>query len=80
MSESEWAEINKTHKWFDKVNYQKNSAEQFVEDDGLDIIPLQVSGTVDNDLSKCMANEMMWGLENLWKEGEEGGYAVRHGQ
>ena len=23
---------------------------------------------------------MLWGLSNLWKEGEEGGYAVQHGQ
>jgi hypothetical protein len=23
---------------------------------------------------------MLWGLSNLWKEGEEGGYAVRHGR
>ena len=30
---------------------------------------------------KCTANEMMmWGLSNLWKEGEEGGYMVRHGR
>lgn len=21
---------------------------------------------------------MLWGLANLWKEGDEGGYAVRH--
>ena len=23
---------------------------------------------------------MAWGLSNLWKEGEEGGYAIRHGR
>ena len=46
-----------------------------------DVIPLQISGTVNNDLSKLTASEMMkWGLANLWKEGEEGGYAVRHGR
>jgi hypothetical protein len=52
-------------------------AELFTEGDGPDVIPLQISGTVDNDLSKCTANEMMlWGLSNLWKEGDEGGYLV----
>ena len=46
-----------------------------------DVIPLLVSGTVDTDLSKMSANEMMmWGLANLWKEGREGGYSVHHGQ
>jgi hypothetical protein len=44
--------------------------------DGPDVIPLQVSGTIDTDLSNITANEMMmWGLANLWKEGE-GGYAI----
>ncbi|KAK6987623.1 hypothetical protein R3P38DRAFT_3374591 [Favolaschia claudopus] len=46
-----------------------------------DVIPLQVTGTVDTDLSKLTTNEMMaWGLQNLWKEGKEGGYAIRHGR
>ena len=32
-------------------------------------------------MSTMTANEMMlWGLANLWKEGKDGGYAVRHGQ
>ncbi len=32
------------------------------------------------DLSRITANELMeWGLLNLWKTSEEGGYAVRHG-
>ncbi|GLB44644.1 putative G-quadruplex DNA unwinding [Lyophyllum shimeji] len=45
-----------------------------------DVVPLQVAGTIDTDLSKISANELMlWGLANLWKEGQEGGYAVRHG-
>ena len=31
-------------------------------------------------MSKLTANEMMaWGLANLWKEDQEGGYSVRHG-
>jgi hypothetical protein len=38
-------------------------------------------GIADTDLTKMTANElMMWGLCNLWKEGKEGGYAVKHGQ
>ena len=49
------------------------------DSDRADIIPLQVTGTVDTDLSKLTANEMMvWGLANLWNGGHEGGYRVRH--
>ena len=45
------------------------------------VIPLLVMGTVDTDLSKMSVNEMMmWGLANLWKEGKEGGYSIRHGR
>ncbi|KAI9069330.1 hypothetical protein FKP32DRAFT_1559926 [Trametes sanguinea] len=44
------------------------------------VIPLTVSGAVDTDLSKMSANELMlWGLANMWNEGREGGYLVRHG-
>ncbi|KAI5993305.1 hypothetical protein EDD15DRAFT_2196724 [Pisolithus albus] len=51
------------------------------EDDSPDVIPLQVSGTIDTEMSTVTANEMMsWGLANLWDEGKEGGYAVRHGR
>ncbi|KAM6492480.1 hypothetical protein JOM56_012204 [Amanita muscaria] len=40
-----------------------------------EVIPLQFSSTVDSDLSKLTANEMMaWGLSNLWNQGCEGGY------
>ena len=36
---------------------------------------------MDCDLTNVTANELMkWGLENLWKDGREGGYAVRHGR
>jgi hypothetical protein len=46
-----------------------------------DVIPLQVSGSVDCDLSKVTANELMaWGLMNMWARGQEGAYAVRHGR
>ena len=49
------------------------------DDDSPDVIPLQVSGSVDCDLSGLTANELMqWGLMNMWKDGREGGYAVRH--
>jgi len=44
-------------------------------------VPLQVSGTVDTDMTTMTADELtIWGLSNLWKEGKEGGYTVRHGQ
>ncbi|KIK23468.1 hypothetical protein PISMIDRAFT_100334, partial [Pisolithus microcarpus 441] len=45
-----------------------------------DVVPLQVSGTIDMEMSSITAHEMMaWGLTNLWEEGREGAYAVRHG-
>lgn len=45
-----------------------------------DVIPLQACGTINTDMSDVTASElMMWGLMNLWKEGKEGGYGVRHG-
>ncbi|KIK18505.1 hypothetical protein PISMIDRAFT_49248, partial [Pisolithus microcarpus 441] len=46
-----------------------------------DVVPLQVSGTIDTDMTTITAQEMMaWGLSNLWvEEGREGAYAVRHG-
>lgn len=35
---------------------------------------------MDTDLTNLTASELMaWGLSNLWKDGQEGGYAVRHG-
>lgn len=46
-----------------------------------DVIPLQVSGSIDCDLTKITANQLMaWGLMNMWKHGKEGAYAVRHGR
>ncbi|KIK21584.1 hypothetical protein PISMIDRAFT_103835 [Pisolithus microcarpus 441] len=45
-----------------------------------DVIPLQVSGTIDTEMTTITAQEMMaWGLSNLWEGGREGAYAVRHG-
>ncbi|KAI6024012.1 hypothetical protein BKA83DRAFT_4492704 [Pisolithus microcarpus] len=47
---------------------------------GSDVVPLQVSGTIDMEMSSITACEMMaWGLMNLWEEGREGTYAVWHG-
>ncbi|KAF9778455.1 hypothetical protein BJ322DRAFT_1114276 [Thelephora terrestris] len=52
---------------------------QDTDDGSPDVIPLQVSGSVDCDLSNITANELMnWGLLNMWKDGREGPYAVRH--
>jgi len=54
---------------------------QYLSEAEPDVILLQISGTVDSDLSNLTANEMMlWGLLNLWKEGQEGGYSVQHGR
>ncbi|KAI6131331.1 hypothetical protein EDD17DRAFT_1509396 [Pisolithus thermaeus] len=56
-----------------------------VEQEGEGYIPvdndeLKVSGTVDTEMSSITAWEMIvWGLSNLWEEGGEGAYAVRHG-
>ncbi len=48
--------------------------------DVIPLIPMHVSGSIDTDLSRMTANEMMlWGLSNLWKNSGEGGYSVRHG-
>jgi hypothetical protein len=45
------------------------------------VIPLEVNGSVDVDLTSLSASELMsWGLVNLWSEGGEGAYAVRHGR
>ncbi len=45
-----------------------------------DVIPLQISGAIDTDSTNLTASElMMWALANMWKEGKEGGYSVRHG-
>ncbi|KAI6141568.1 hypothetical protein EDD17DRAFT_261679 [Pisolithus thermaeus] len=45
-----------------------------------DVVPLQISGTIDTEMSMITAREMLsWGLRNLWENGREGAYAVRHG-
>jgi len=44
------------------------------------VIPLQISGTIDMELTKLTGDELMkWGLLNLWKTSDEGAYAVWHG-
>ncbi|KAI9069658.1 hypothetical protein FKP32DRAFT_1608308 [Trametes sanguinea] len=44
-----------------------------------DVLPLNVAGVIDTDLSTLSASELMrWGLANLWNVGSEGGYAIRH--
>lgn len=46
-----------------------------------DVIPIHINGSVDVDLTKISASELMaWSLANLWNEGDEGSYAVRHGR
>ena len=42
-----------------------------------DVIPLEMMGVIDSDLSQLLANEMMmWALSNLWEKGQEGGYVI----
>ncbi|CAK5266163.1 unnamed protein product [Mycena citricolor] len=67
---------------FDLSDDESETPQDTVDDaeGGPDVIPLTITGTVDTDLSSMSTNEMMhWGLANLWRTGEEGGYAVRHG-
>lgn len=44
------------------------------------VIPFQVSDSVDFDLTSIPSNEpMRWRLQNAWRDGQEGTYAVCHG-
>lgn len=48
--------------------------------DGPAVFPIDVSGCIDTDHTKLSSSELMlWGLANLWEQGKEGGYTVRHG-
>lgn len=39
-----------------------------------------MSGSVDSELTNVPTNELMrWGLQNAWREGEEGVYGIRRG-
>ena len=52
-----------------------------IDSDEPDVIPLERMGTIDMDLSRLAANEMMkWALTNMSKEGDESGYLIRHGR
>ncbi len=52
----------------------------FVADENCQVSPLLVSGSIDVDMTKLSSNELMgWGLANLWNEGGEGCYTIRHG-
>ena len=66
------------------ANGELNGAQSLtskISDRSPDIIPLQVLGSIDCDLSKITANELMaWGLKNMWVCGQEGAYAVGHSQ
>lgn len=45
-----------------------------------DVVPIQVSGTLDTEMTSLTTTELTkWALSNLWKDGKEGAYAVRHG-
>ena len=58
-------------------NYTSKGVKYFLEPD---VIPLQLSGSIDTDMTMATSNELMhWGLANLWGNGQEDGYAVRHG-
>lgn len=44
-----------------------------------DVVPLQVMGMIDINLTKVSSDELMlWDLVNLTEEDKEGAYAVRH--
>ncbi|KAL6303863.1 hypothetical protein BKA93DRAFT_852784 [Sparassis latifolia] len=65
----------------------RESAGAIVEEEGdnydnedPDVVPLRFLGSHDVDLTDISSSQMLeWGLANLWSEGKEGGYAVRHG-
>ena len=58
-------------------NYTSKRVKYFLEPD---VIPLQLSGSINTDMTTATSNELMhWGLANLWGNGQEDGYAVRHG-
>ena len=47
---------------------------------GPDVIPFQINGSADVDLTKVPAGDLMaWGLANLSGNEDEKSYAVRHG-
>ncbi|KAJ8590086.1 hypothetical protein M405DRAFT_689170, partial [Rhizopogon salebrosus TDB-379] len=61
--------------------YKEDNVEAGSDSDDLpSVIPLQATGTIDTDLTNISGHELMsWGLHNLWANGTEGEYAVKHG-
>ena len=58
-----------------------STVDEKIDSDEPDVIPLERMGTIDMDLSRLAANEMMkWALTNMSKEGDESGYLIRHGR
>ena len=51
------------------------------KDDEPDVIPLNFTGSADTDMTTLSLKDLMaWGTMNTWNDGEEGVYAIRHGQ
>ncbi|KAI5892666.1 uncharacterized protein SCHCODRAFT_01171736 [Schizophyllum commune H4-8] len=45
-----------------------------------EVIPFDIAGSVDSDLRRVPVSDVAaWGISNLWEQGQEGGYVVRHG-
>ncbi|KIK29098.1 hypothetical protein PISMIDRAFT_6979 [Pisolithus microcarpus 441] len=75
-------EISSVIRQSDDVGIVEQESEGYVpvDNEEADVVPLQVSGMIDMEMSSITAREMMaWGLSNLWEEGKEGAYAVRYG-
>lgn len=50
-----------------------------VDSDQPDVVPLQVSGSIDTESTTLPAEELSkWATANLWRKGKEGRYAIRH--
>ncbi|KAF9040359.1 hypothetical protein BDZ89DRAFT_1210221 [Hymenopellis radicata] len=62
------------------VTVEQTESTPVTEKAAPDVIPLQISGTIDTDHTKLTGNDLMkWGLLNLWQTSDEGAYAIRHG-
>ncbi|PSS37626.1 hypothetical protein PHLCEN_2v553 [Hermanssonia centrifuga] len=58
---------------------QGGSDPPHASDNDPEVVLLQITGTVDTDMSRLSSNEMMlFALSNLWSQGQEGGYEIRH--
>ncbi|EKM60353.1 uncharacterized protein PHACADRAFT_23724 [Phanerochaete carnosa HHB-10118-sp] len=48
---------------------------------GADVIPMYAHGIVDSELSEISSHDLLLtDLVNLWRDGQEGGYLICHGQ